>query len=479
MYKLLIRPVKANADGTAVHPTLSLRAVESSCVHSGFSREQVKIAHPKYLEKVVNEKTKVLGLSVHDPMGIGPATTTWTTIFGGVPRNRIEFLKIVNRIQKLKEKYGFKFVVGGTGGWQLDEGRLNEFGTDHLVMGEGELVVPDLFHSIVDGGNSFGRIIEGDQPQANQIPPLLGPTNCDLIEITRGCGRGCKFCAPNVAGGFRSLPLDKITEDVRTYVNHGIKSMIFHSEDTFRYGSSTLLAEKEALLNLHNAGFEAGAKRLFMTHSSLVTFAYQTDVVEALTKLLNKHGIKYNGSQPGLETGSHRLMGKHMRGKMYPTDPEEWHDVVLRAFKEMKRLKWYSVCTLIMGLPEENLDDIKMTIQLMEELKEYPSFFIPLFFVPMSMTSLADRQSFIANNMFEEHWDLMLKCWLHNCRHMHAMYEIAKHQGHLQNVVFLGSFMRYMNIWLRIFIEIGMTNLKSKTPVYPGLPPPLTAESNR
>lgn len=479
MYRLLIRPIKANADGTAVHPTLSLRAVESACLHSDFTREQVRIAHPRFLEKVVNGNTKIVGLSVHDPMGIGPATTTWTTLFGGVPRNRIEFLRIVRRINRLKERYGFKLIVGGTGAWQLSKGRMDEFGIDHLVIGEGELTVPKLFHSILEGSDSHDRIIECKAPKADDIPPIVGPTNCDLVEITRGCGRGCSFCAPNVAGGFRSLPLEKITKDIRTYVSHGITNVIFHSEDGFRYGSSTLLAEKEALLNLYNSGFKAGARRLLMTHASLVTFAYQTDVVEVLTALLNKHGIKYNGCQPGLETGSPMLMERHMRGKMYPTDPEEWHDVVLKAFKEMRRLRWYSVCTLIMGLPGEELDDLRMTIKLVEELKEYPSLFIPLFFVPMSMTSLAERQSFVAASMYEEHWELMLKCWMHNCRHMYAMYEVAKHQGQLKNVFFLSSLLKYMNSWLRIFLEIGFNNLKSKTPVYPGLPPPLREELPR
>lgn len=478
-YKLLIRPVEANPDGTAVYPTLPLRAVEASCVHSGFEREQVKIAHPKYLEKVVSQDTKVLGLSVHDPLGIGPATTTWTTMFGGVPMNRIEFFHIVRRIRKLKERIGFKFVAGGTGGWQLDEDRLDECDIDHLVVGEGELAGPELFHSIVNGSGSFGRVVEGELPGAEQIPPILGPTNCDLIEITRGCGRGCSFCSPNVSGGIRSLPLEKITKDIGTYVRHGIERVIFHSEDFFRYGTSDLYAEKEALLNLFTSGFEAGARRIYTTHGSLVTFVYQTDVVEALTDLLNKHGVKYNGLQPGLETGSPRLMGKHMRGKMYPADPEEWHDLVLRAFKEMKRLKWYSVCTLIMGLPEEDLDDVKMTIQLVEKLEDYPSLFIPLFFVPMSMTSLADTRNFIATQMYEEHWDLMLKCWLHNSRHMYTMFEVARHQSDLHFAAFFAFLVRYMNNWLRIFIEIGIKNLKSKTPVYPGLPPPRTRQPAR
>ena len=61
-----------------------------------------------YLEENVGKKTKILGVSAMDPMGLGPSTTTWSTIFSGIPHTRAEFLRLMlRRVKQLKEKYGF------------------------------------------------------------------------------------------------------------------------------------------------------------------------------------------------------------------------------------------------------------------------------------------------------------------------------------------------------------------------------------
>jgi len=43
----------------------------------------VIVAHPDHLDKVVGSNTKVLGISGFDPLGIAPATSTFTQLLGG------------------------------------------------------------------------------------------------------------------------------------------------------------------------------------------------------------------------------------------------------------------------------------------------------------------------------------------------------------------------------------------------------------
>ncbi|MFQ6060930.1 MAG: B12-binding domain-containing radical SAM protein, partial [Thermoplasmata archaeon] len=339
------------------------------------------------------------------------------------------------------------------GYWQLatDE-KLDRFGIDYLVEGEAEISAPKLFHSLLEDHPGQKRMVRDRFPEADEIPPILGPTNCSLVEITRGCGRGCKFCAPTTAGKLRSLPLEKIVHDVKIHADMGYKKVTFQSDDCLRYGSRSLEADKDMLMNLYDECFSTGIKELFITHASLVTFADQPEVIEALTKKLRSHGIKYYGCQPGLETGSYRLIDRYMKGKASPRDPEEWGSTVIEAMKVMKKHKWYPVCTLISGLPEEEVEDIRMTIDLIKKLEGFPALYIPLFFVPMAMTSLRDREAFIAEKMTTAHWDLMLTCWDHNLKYIYSMYLLVSKEYH-------NPFLRFTMKTLTNILKMGM-NLK-------------------
>ncbi|MHA2434044.1 MAG: B12-binding domain-containing radical SAM protein [Candidatus Thorarchaeota archaeon] len=451
MYKALVPPVDINPDGSARLPTLPLRAVEAICVNAGHDPKDVKVAHPLCPERVIGKDTKIVGISTHDPLGLGPATSTWASILNGIPHNRLKFLDLMRRVRSLKEKYGFTTVLGGSGFWQVNKlDTMDELGIDCIVVGEGETSVPKLFEDILNETDSDSRIVTGRIPEPEEIPPVLGPSNCKLVEITRGCGRGCAFCSPDVSGRLRSLPIEKIVNDVRVHAEAGFPRVIFQSDDALRYGSSTLMADKDALLNLYKESFKTGIKEIFITHASLVTFAQQPDVIEALTKLLNKRGVKYYGCQPGLETGSFRLLARHMQGKMYPRDSEEWHDVVYEAMMVMKQNKWFAVCTLICGLPEENVEDVDMTIDLIKRLESFPSLYIPLFFVPMSLTKLEDRTAFVVENMTKEHWRLIYACWEHNLAHIYKLYKMTMANKHTVLSVLVKSLASTLKVWMNI-----------------------------
>ena len=426
IYDRVIPPVKANRDGTTDFPTSPLRQVESICVHSGFPRKDLLIAHPSHLKKTIKKDTEIVGVTVVDPLGIGPETTFWSTVLGGVPHNKVKFSLLMREIKKLKERYQFQVVLGGPGAWQLiDEDIMNEYGVDYVVIGEGENVVPRLFGDVTDGNLPEKRIHSGRIADAKQVPPILGPTNTSIIEIARGCGRGCQFCAPNVAGKLRSFPMEKILADAKVYLEAGSRVVTLHSEDTLRYGSKGLLADEDALLSLYKSLFSAGMKGIFITHANLTTFAYQPDLIEKLTKLLRAEGIPGYGGQVGLETGSSKLMRKYMKGKCLPLPPDEWQQVVKDGLEVMERNRWIACCTVLMGLPDEDDDDVKQTIQLIREVDNRFAFYFPLFFVPISTTPLRTGRRFVAEHASPEHWRLILECWRHNVRYAYKAYTLA------------------------------------------------------
>jgi radical SAM superfamily enzyme YgiQ (UPF0313 family) len=419
--KVVCRAVPANTDGTTDYPILSLRAVEAILCQDGYTQADVKIAHPYHIEHVVEADTQIVGVSAKDPLGIGPATTSWIAMFGGQPQNRIRFAALMQRIRRLKEQYNFKVIFGGPGAWQVQKPKtMDYYGIDYVLMGEGERVIPNLFAELETDSYSGPRVIEGPLVEVDEIPNILGPTNSSLIEVSRGCGRGCKFCVTTVSGRLRSFPKEKILQDAQMYLDRGIKSVTFQSEDVLRYGSTKLECDEDAVLDLYKEVFALGAKHVVLTHASLITFAYQPELITKLTKLLRKHGMPGYGCQPGLETGSGRLIEMHMKNKCYPRDPYEWPDVVREAFDVMERHRWAPCCTLMMGLPGEEKEDVQQTIELIKDLKHHFAFFVPLSFLPVTTTSLAGTERCARDTLTVSNWELLEVTWKHNLKIMNT-----------------------------------------------------------
>ncbi|MBA7701685.1 hypothetical protein ES703_110429 [subsurface metagenome] len=181
---LICPPPPPYPDGTAKHALLSLRSVESSFIENGILDIDVAVAHPNSIHKFIGKRTEFVCISAHDPLGIGPATSTWASLFRGVPFNRVEFERfLIKTLSRFKEKYDFKLVVGGPGAWQLSsEELLDRFRIDLLGIGEAETLVPKIM------AGTKQRIITAPPPKPDEVPSIKHPTAGGLVEITRGCG---------------------------------------------------------------------------------------------------------------------------------------------------------------------------------------------------------------------------------------------------------------------------------------------------
>jgi radical SAM superfamily enzyme YgiQ (UPF0313 family) len=101
-----------------------------------------------------------------------------------------------------------------------------------------------------------------------------------------------------------------------------------------------------------------------------------------------------------------------MPAKANPFRPEEWPDVVKTAAGTMTDSNFVAACTLIVGLPEETEDDVTKTIELMDELKDFKSLIVPLFFVPVGR--LKNQDWFNYEEMSWSHKELLRVCLRHD-----------------------------------------------------------------
>src|SRR5438552_3680804 len=181
--------------GEAQFAPLGLRRIESSLIDT-FGKRNVITAHCDHLEKCIGPETKIVGINAMDPLGDGPLTTS---ICGKkyTPYTNLMFRHLMAKIKKLKQKYTFKTVLGGSGSWQLHKKQYRElYGIDHVVIGEADRYCADMMQEVL--GGSAPEFMSVRPNQIIDIPYIKGPTCSSAIEAMRGCGRGCDFCEPNL-----------------------------------------------------------------------------------------------------------------------------------------------------------------------------------------------------------------------------------------------------------------------------------------
>ena len=404
--------VRAGPNGEAEVAPCGLRRIEAALIEYGFDEEDVIVAHPDHLHKAIGPRTKALGINETDPLGIGPATSTFTELFGGEAYMAIKFREIL--FHPLVRKHKPKIIVGGPGAWQLEifEDVRRRYGIDCVVVGEAEELVGPLFEKAVKG-EDLPEVVHGTVTPPEKVPNIRGPTVCGIVEIARGCGRGCDFCEPTLAK-LRSFPIEKIVQDVRVNLRAG-RQPILHAEDVLRYGAKGLVPEKEKVVKLFKAVRALpGVRFVGISHFALSSVAAAPDVVEELTPIMGATEDYWASGQTGIETGSPRMIAKHMRGKVKPFKPEEWPDVVVRAFEILRENYWVPCGTLIIGLPGETEEDVALTIDLVERLRPFKSLIVPLFFVSMGALRRKGHRSMALEDLSVRRSELLLKAWEHN-----------------------------------------------------------------
>jgi radical SAM superfamily enzyme YgiQ (UPF0313 family) len=398
----------------AVYADLGLRTLEAALLAYGFGEDEVAVLHPRDLRRVVGKETEIVAIGGHDLLGINPPTSTFVDIARtGPPYNRLKFLELM-RNPALKK---VTTIVGGKGAWQVaNETFMDKLGIDHVHLGMGEISMPGACRAIIHG-EEVPRIIQGKDVPVERIPAIRGASIHGLVEISRGCGRGCAFCTPGMLKVLHK-PIDQIVGDVRVNVLAGNTAALLHSEDTLRYGSKTLHAEPEKVMELFSrVAAVRGVTGVACSHIALATAYHHPDLIDRLSEfLMSLPEQRFIGAQTGIETASARLMQQYMHGKPLPAKPEEWRDLVVESVGHLSDNNWVLACTMVVGLPGETEDDVLQTLDLVDDLKGMSVFLVPMNFVAMGDSTLSREESFTVEKMTPAHWRLVGACMEHDVR---------------------------------------------------------------
>lgn len=391
-------PTRSDEEGRMFLSPYGIAKVEASLLSHGFTRDEVIIADPRRLSEVVGPETKVLGITTMDPMGvsygIGIVNLMLRAVgikYDGIPYISRSFFDVIN--SEAVKKYRPKIIVGGPAAWQLvDTGSHEPLGVDCVFEGEFENDGWMLFQQAVDG-MPLPKIYRGGIPEPSEIPPIVTPSIGGEVEISRGCGRGCKFCTPTLLR-WLSMPYNLIEKEVRFNLENGEKRHInLHSEEFFKYGSNNVfLPNREKVLKLLER--VDAIRREFITKRGYEDIAINTDFTTAvsvvsdptLVKMASEYinpGSTTSYIEMGIETGSPRLIDIIMPGKVRPFTAKEYPSIVERAIGILNDNRWIVVGTMIMNFPGETEEDLIRSIELVDRLKSYKVLIWTLPFIPM------------------------------------------------------------------------------------------------
>jgi radical SAM superfamily enzyme YgiQ (UPF0313 family) len=412
--------VPTNGNGTAKYAPYGLRKIEAVLIRE-FGEQAVAVVHPYNLEKFVGPETKVIGVSSMEPVGTGFVSRTYTSLvgFGGEPVAAAEFRDLVAK--PILRKWGAKIVLGGSGAWQIHSSKLQKkYGIDCIVMGEGEKTAIEIFRKALNG-EELPRVVETEPPDPKEISCILNPSIFGTVEITRGCGRGCKFCSPMMRRRY-SFPLNHILKEVELNAKNGTRMIILASEDIFLYRcNNKFLPNREAIVKLINSIATIPEVEFIQpAHAALAPIVYDPKIVEEIGPVLREKSYwvtdktRHSSVEVGIETGSIQLVKKYMRGKTLPYKPEEWHDIVTKAIEIMNKNYIWPLATLIVGLPGETEKDTTETLELVDKLKHNKLFYVPLLFTSEEDCMLREARHMDLKHLTPLQWELLATCWRHN-----------------------------------------------------------------
>lgn len=428
------RDTERNADGSALYMPAGVRLVEASLLRE-FSHDDIVCCYPADLHKFIGPRTRVIGVSTHNPLGVTFAAGVYASIFGSSkePINSFYAKELFQTLKDNPHRDNFKVIVGGSGGWQISEtDSFDALSVDCVVDGRSESEdVLDLFRKAIAGEELPRNATVSHPKQRNGLLTPRKRTTFGVVEMTTGCGRRCQFCLPDLNPQI-DFPKDSIMEAVRANVEHGNRQISLATEDMFIWGqvgtgTPFYFPNREALVDLYREVVETpGVDHHILSHSTMAPVVVDPKLIEQLSDLLlDKSPVKLPrvSSHPegrilspliGMETASVRVAKQIMPGKSAPFPIDEWPSVLIQGLTILNKNNWFPVITLMIGNPGETDEDCKATLDLLYEVERRGlfAFFVPSIFTPLHDTRMGTKQGVSeSREMTPLQWQIMMKCW--------------------------------------------------------------------
>lgn len=126
-----------------------------------------------------------------------------------------------------------KLIVIGCLAQRYREQILTEMPEVDAVVGVGEY---DRLIDVIKGDNNV-VLCDREYSHLKTQRMLQTPPYTAYLKIADGCDNHCTYCViPSIRGGFKSRPIEELTEEAKGFAEKGVKELIVIAQDTTCYG---------------------------------------------------------------------------------------------------------------------------------------------------------------------------------------------------------------------------------------------------
>jgi len=462
MRHFLAPPVGTDRFGRARTAPLGLRRVEASLIcDAGLAEDDVVCTTPEAIGSLLGPWTKIVGFSSADPLGKGMSNTTTSNFWKGELYTRYWSRMLLEQIGAAKKKFGFKVIGGGAGAWQWlqykDSTACDTL--DTVFDGYFEEAGPSLIKEMLSGRWAGGDVCSRGT-FAEKIRPIRGASLMGVVELSRGCGRGCGFCTM-AEKKMEHLDAEVILSDLRTNVAGGVRSAVSGSEDFFRYGATGIKPDFEKLCSLlEQMRRISGLSFMQIDHANISSVAQLSDQqLGQIRRLLTwEKPTEFLWVNMGAESASGALVSANCPGKTAPFRADDWEDLLYATAQRMTKNGYFAVFSIVMGLPGETGRDVARTLKFVRFLENQRAAVFPVFYEPFRAEQIQAGEGFSLKKFRPDHLELLRNCYEINFRQIPRLFwdnQRAGGVGWLKRAAMQTLGKAEVFSWRRTFVRIG------------------------
>jgi len=329
-----------------------------------------------------------------------------------------EIFPLIEKLRSSLPKERVLFLAGGPHPTGDPFGTLMA-GFDFVFLFEAEESLPNFLKAYLNSqdfkkikGIAYleeGRVVSTGRPDPidlNKFPPFAERAGkINPIEITRGCPFACSYCQTSALFGIkpRHRSQDVVFHYVEKLLSRGIRDIRFITPNAFSYLSTdgkevNLPALSSFLKELSKLVKSKGGRIFFGTFPSEVRPEHTREEIVALIKEYCANDSLVIGAQ----SGSERILKLCRRGHTV-SDVEE-------AVKACLKFGITPKVDFIFGLPYEEEEDVKATVDFMKRLAKMGAIIHAHTFMPLPQTAFQNKPAGkIKKEVFEAIKELLPK----------------------------------------------------------------------
>ncbi len=349
-----------------------------------------------------NHEVKTLDLIIHKPhirSIIEDALHGFRPYLVGLSAMTFQFDSLLRIAAFIHERYPeIKIAAGGYHVSLLAQGLTNEnkdMPIDFIIRGEGETTFRELADRLDQNPSNLNDIdglsykqedkwVHNPDRHLSDLSSIELPLRqsrisngfhimgvpADVVETSRGCVFGCKFCSITQMYGssFRMYPVERIIADLKTIRSNGSKT-VFFVDDNITYNAGHFSRVCQAITN-HRLN-----DMWYMIQASAIGIANHPDLVADMSR------ANFRVVFVGFES----MESSTLRGVKKPTNPA----TNLKAARLLREHDIAIIAGMIAGYPDDDTKTIRLNFRLVRGLK--PVSIIAQFMTPYPKTVMREE----------------------------------------------------------------------------------------